>query len=754
MKCTHKTGIVLLWVFFVSHVFAQISGFPAKGDASKYYNDPVIKEKVEKLLSRMTLEEKIGQLTLFAAKGIITGPGESGNIEEFIRKGQCGNIFGTKTVEDVIRLQKIAVEESRLKIPLLFGFDVIHGFKTIFPVNIGISASWDMEEIERFAHVSAEEASAAGLNWTFSPMCDISRDPRWGRVSEGCGEDSYLASHITAAMVKAYQGNDLKADNTILACVKHFIAYGAAEAGRDYNTVDMSERVLRDIYLPPYRAAIDAGAATVMTAFNEYDGIPVTANRFLLKKILREEIGFNGFVVTDFTAINELIPHGIAGDSLQAAQLAIDAGVNVDMVGNVYLFYLKQLVNSGKVSMETIDKLCGEVLKFKYYSGLFDDPFRYCKKQQSTCYYKDEYLESARNMAKKSMVLLQNNNGALPIAKGQKIALIGPFADTTREMLGSWAIAGEPSKTTTFFKGLQMRFGKENVFMEQCCKPDAEIENGFDKALKLAEQSDVILLTLGLPQSWSGEAASLTSIRLPELQTSLLREIKKAGKPIVILLVTARPLDLSQETELADAILVTWNPGTKAGEALADVLSGDYNPSGKLTMTFPRNIGQIPVYYNHKNTGRPVGFQSSSNQKYTSCYLFTPNEPLFPFGYGLSYTTFEYSDIKVKNPVAEEGDTVVVSGYVKNTGKVAGEEVIQLYIRDLIGSVTRPVRELKGFRKIFLQPGESKEVTFLITPDDLSFYRADMTFGQETGEYHVWIGGNSNATLQSEFEIK
>ncbi|GHV58673.1 glycosyl hydrolase [Bacteroidia bacterium] len=740
---------IILTFTFIVYIQAVMSQLPERGAAATFYKDKETALKVEKLMKRMTLEEKIGQTVLFASKGMVTGPTSSEKMDDYIKSGACGNVFGIKTVEETRRIQQMAIENTRLGIPLLFGMDVIHGYKTIFPVNIGISSSWDMAEIERFAGISAEEASAAGINWTFSPMCDISHDPRWGRVSEGAGEDPYLGRHVAAAMVRGYQGKDLSLPNTIMACVKHYAGYGAAQAGRDYHTVDMSERMFREIYLPPYQAALDAGAATVMTSFNEYDGIPVTGNKYLLTDLLRKELGFNGFVVTDYTAVNEMINHGVASDLKDAAKLAANAGVNMDMVGNAYLKYMKELVQEGQVSIKTVDYLCSQVLAMKFRLGLFDDPYRYCTKD-TLAFFISEALEASRSLARKSMVLLQNHNHILPVKEGAKIALIGSFADNKREMLGSWVVAGETQTTRTFKEGLQKRFGINNV---RIAAGDPLFD--YQDAIEAAKRSDVVLLTMGLPYTWSGEAASLTSIRLPDAQVELLAKLKTTGKPIVVLLVTARPLDLTRETEMADALLITWNPGTMAGDALADVISGDYNPSGKITMTFPRTIGQIPIHYNMKNTGRPVdALVSQSSDKYTSRYLFTPNSPLFPFGYGLSYTTFEYSDIQVKNPIARKGENVVLSVTLTNTGRQDGEEVAQLYIRDLVGSVTRPVRELKGFEKIRLKAGESRKISFTLSPEDLSFWRADMTFGQESGQYHVWIGGDSNATLQSEFVIK
>lgn len=724
-----------------------------KEKASSFFKEKDVAERVDSVMNLMTLDEKIGQLVLFAGKGVVTGATESKDIEEYIAAGMCGGVFNIRTLDETVRLQKLAVESSRLGIPMLFGFDVIHGFRTIFPVNIGISSSWDIPAVERFARISAEEASGVGVNWTFSPMCDISYDPRWGRVSEGCGEDPFLASAVSAAMVRGYQGTDLADPSTVMACVKHFAAYGAAEGGRDYNTVDMSERTFRDMYLPPYRAGINAGAATVMTSFNEYDGVPATANKYLLQDLLRDELGFNGLVVTDYTAVMELVPHGVAADGKDAAAKAFDAGVGMDMVSNLFLLHGKELVEEGRISEEQIDGLCRQVLGMKFRLGLFDDPYRYCVPGRDTATaFRPEHLEEARSLARSSMVLLENND-ALPLNGNEKIALVGPFGNAPREMLGSWVLCPEPGRAVTFLDGLRARFGEQNVSFAQGCRPDKEIDGGIRKAVSLAKKSDVVLLTLGVPQGWTGEAASLTSIKLPEVQTRLLEEIRRTGKPVVILLVTARPLDISYESTLADAVLVTWNPGTMAGAALADVVSGDYNPSGKLTMSFPREVGQIPVHYNAKNTGRPVGYASMSSQKYTSRYMFTPNSPLYPFGYGLSYTEFSYSDIRVDNPSVRIGDNVVVHAVVTNAGKLAGEEVVQLYVRDLVGSVTRPLRELKGFEKISLEPGESRTVTFVLTPEHLSFCRGDMTTGQEPGEYHVWIGGSSDADMKASFRI-
>lgn len=740
---------MLIPLFLLFNGDAQTPELPKRGAAASFYKDKETEKKVSELMKRMTLEEKIGQCVLFASKGMITGPKTSERMDDYVSNGACGNVFGIRTAAEARRIQEMAVKNTRLHIPLLFGMDVIHGFKTIFPINLGASASWDMGLIEKMARVSAEEASAAGIVWTFSPMCDITRDPRWGRVSEGAGEDPYLGQHIAAAMVRGYQGEDLALNNTIMACVKHFAAYGAALAGRDYNSVDMSDRVFREVYLPPYQAALDAGAATVMTAFNDYDEVPASASKYLMTDLLRKELGFRGLVVTDYSAINELVAHGVAADGKAASLQAIKAGVNMDMVANGYLKYMKALVEENKVSVREVDQLCSQVLGMKFRLGLFEDPYRYCTRD-STAYYTPEAMRAARGLAASSMVLLQNRGAVLPIQGGKKIALIGPFVDDVREMLGSWVVTADNKVGVTFQQGIRDRFGAANVKVVQ-----GDVKTDFEDALTAAQQSDVVVLTLGLSQAWSGEAASLTSISLPETQKLLLKRVKQSGKPIVLVLVTGRPMELREETAACDAVLVAWHPGTTAGSALADVLSGAVNPSGKLTMSFPYDIGQVPVYYNHKNTGRPVeALGSQSSERFTSRYLFTPNDPLFPFGFGLSYTRFEYSAPRVENPVARIGESVIVKVLLRNEGPVAGSEVAQLYIRDLVSGITRPVRELKGFQKVLLAPGESRDLRFVLRPEDLSFWRADNRFGQEAGEYQVWVGGDSRTNNGASFIIE
>ena len=713
---------------------------------------PQDRRRAAELMRRMTLDEKVGQLVQQRGKGAVTGPDKTQlSVEQLVREGRCGSVFNIYSFEETERLQKIAVEESRLGIPLLIGADVIHGFRTIFPVNLAVAASWDPSAAESLARVAAREASAMGIQWTFSPMCDVSRDPRWGRVSEGAGEDPYLGSRVAEAMVRGYQG-DLSDPSSILACVKHFAAYGAPQAGREYHTVDMSERVFRDSYLPPYRAALDAGTVTVMTSFNDLDGVPATANRWLLRDLLRDELGFGGFVVTDYGTIGELKAHGVAADDAQAAELALRAGVNMDMMSAAYLFHAAELVRQGRIAESLIDSLCCEILAVKFRLGLFDDPFRYQVKEREKCYYAPEHLDAARRVARSSMVLLENRGEVLPLKKDCRIALVGPFADARRDMIGSWVHFSEWRRTSTFLEGLRARFGGDKVFYARGCDPRKAVEGGIAEAVAAAGKADVVLVALGLSEGESGEAASLASIALPEVQRQLLESLKQTGKPIVVLLVTGRPMELAREVELADALLLTWYPGTMAGEALADVVSGDYNPSGRLPMTFPRTVGQVPIHYNMKNTGRPAS-GSGQPQKYTSRYIDMPNSPQYCFGYGLGYTTFGYSDLRVLTPAAKLGDEVRVAVRVTNTGGRDGEEVVQLYVRDLIASVTRPVRELKGFEKVMLRAGESREVTFTLTPDDLSFWRLDNKWGQEPGDYHVWAGHDSDCTLGGSFRI-
>ena len=706
-------------------------------------------DRVESLLSKMTLDEKVGQLVLFTSDWSVTGPSMRQGYIDDIRAGRCGNIFNAYTAEYTRKLQEIAVNETRLGIPLLFGYDVIHGFRTVFPINLGISASWDIDAVEESARIAAREAAAAGLHWTFSPMCDICVEPRWGRVSEGAGEDPLLGSRIAAAMTRGYQGGDLSDPSTVLACIKHYAAYGAPQAGRDYNTVDMSERWLREFYLPPYKAAVDAGALSVMASFNELDGVPATANHHLMQEILRDEWGFQGFVVTDYTGINEMVCHGYAADEADAGRLAINAGIDMDMQSAAFFNYLKEQVESGAVSRKTLDRAVRRVLNVKEALGLFDDPFRYCSEEREASEtLTGENKAFARKLASESMVLLKND-GVLPLVKGEKVAVIGSLAASRDDLLGAWRAAGEVDKVpASILDAIREYNGAANVVYAEGCKEQGDDRSGFAAALAAAKRAKKVVLVIGENCHWSGEAASRSDIRIPGVQSELLEKIAATGKPVAVVLLNGRPLDLSAESETAGAILEAWYPGTMGGYAAADVLYGEYNPSGKLSITFPRNLGQVPVYHYAKNTGRPYVHPEA---KYESRYLDVPNEPLYAFGHGLSYTSFDYSDITLSAPSFAGNGSLTASVTVTNTGAVAGTETVQLYIRDLVGSVTRPVKQLKDFARVTLGPGASETVTFTIGKETLSFWRQDMTFGPEAGDFKLFIGGASDAVKEAEF---
>jgi len=726
--------------------------FSACNHSTQTSEEKRIDEKVDSVMRLMTIDEKIGQMVLYTSDWDVTGPSlKKGYIDE-IRKGNCGNIFNAHTVAYTRKLQKIAVEESRLGIPLLFGYDVIHGHKTIFPISLGESASWDLAAIEKSARVSAAEAAASGINWTFAPMCDISVEPRWGRVSEGAGEDPFLGSKIAAARVHGFQGDNLADTLTILACVKHFAAYGAPTAGRDYNTVDMSERVFLDTYLPPYKAAIDAGAMSVMSSFNEYDGVPATGSRYLLTDILRKKLGFKGFVVTDYTSINEMVNHGIVANEKEAGILAAKAGVDMDMQGEVYFKYMKKSLEEGLIPMKVVNDAVNRILHVKFMLGLFDDPYRYCNEaREKREVYSQAHLNASLDVAKKSMVLLKNANHVLPLKKGAKIAVIGELANSTRDLLGSWKAAGDWNFMKSIVDEIKTYNGDANVIYAEGCKKEGEDRSGFSAAIAAARKADKIVMVIGESCEWSGEASSRSDIHVPGVQTELLEKLKVLNKPIVVVLMNGRPLVLTKENELADAMLEAWFPGTMGGKAITHVLFGEYNPSGKLTMTFPRALGQVPIFYYEKNTGRPIYLP---NPKYKSRYIDCPNDPLFSFGYGLSYTTFAYSDIKLSTTELTPEGELKASVNVTNTGNVAGEEVVQCYVRDLVGSVTRPVKELKGFEKVALKVGESKVVTFTIKPAMLAFHRADMTYGTEPGDFKLFIGGNSRDVKEVGFKLK
>jgi beta-glucosidase len=718
-------------------------------------SDNSANNKIDSLLSVMTLEEKVGQLTQYTSDYDVTGPTMREGYKEDIKAGRVGSIFNAFGAAYTRKLQEIAVKETRLGIPLIFGYDVIHGHRTIFPIPLGEAASWDLQAIEKSARIAATEASAEGLHWSFAPMCDIARDPRWGRMAEGAGEDVYLGSKIAAARVKGFQGEGIGKLNSVLACVKHFAAYGAAQSGRDYHTVDVSDRMLREIYLPPYKAAIDAGAATVMTSFNELDGVPATGNKYLMTKILRDEWGFTGFVVTDYTAIMEMIPHGIAEDTLAAAALALEAGVDMDMQAGFFNDKLPILVKEGKINESLINEAVRRILRKKFELGLFEDPYRFSNEQrEKETIMRDEFISAARDISRKSIVLLKNEKQVLPISKNVKtIAVIGPLAQSRRDMLGNWSAAGDWRKCVTILEGIKSKVGSTaKVLYAKGCPIEGDSTAGIDAAVKTAKQADVVVLALGEGGYMSGEASSRASLNLPGVQQQLLEAIIMTGKPVVVTLSNGRALTIPWMDQHVPAILETWFLGTESGNAIADVIFGDYNPSAKLPVTFPRSLGQVPIFYSMKNTGRPLDLKN----KYTSKYLDESNDPLYPFGYGLSYTTFSYGDVKVDKTKMSisKNESLVVTCTVTNSGKAAGEEVVQLYVRDLVGSVTRPVKELKNFEKLLLQPGESREVIFTLSVPDLSFYRRDMSFGAEPGKFQVFVGGNSRDTKQAEFLLE
>lgn len=728
---------------------------------------------IDQLMKKMTLEEKIGQLNLPVTGEITTGQAKSSDVAKRIRNGEVGGLFNLKGVERIREVQRQAVEESRLGIPLLFGMDVIHGYETIFPIPLGLSCTWDMKAIEESARIAAIEASADGISWTFSPMVDVSRDPRWGRVSEGNGEDPFLGAAIARAMIRGYQGKDMSRNDEIMACVKHFALYGASEAGRDYNTVDMSRQRMFNEYMLPYQAAVEAGVGSVMASFNEVDGVPATGNKWLMTDVLRKQWGFGGFVVTDYTGINEMIDHGM-GDQQTVAALALNAGVDMDMVSDAFSGTLKKSVEEGKVSAAAIDAACRRILEAKYKLGLFDDPYKYCdvsrpKKQIFT----KEHRAVARKTASESFVLLKNE-GVLPLSKKGTIAVVGPLADTRSNMPGTWSVAAVLDNAPSLVEGLKEVVGnraevvtakgsnligdaeyekRATMFGRELHRDNRTDRELLDEALKVAAKADVIVAALGESSEMSGESSSRTNLEMPDVQRALLQELLKTGKPVVLVLFTGRPLVLTWEEEHVPAILNVWFGGSEAAYAIGDVLFGDVNPSGKLTATFPQNVGQIPLFYNHKNTGRPLQ-EGRWFEKFRSNYLDVSNEPLYPFGYGLSYTTFDYSDIHLSSTEMSAGGELTATVTVTNTGSRDGAEVVQLYIRDLVGSVTRPVKELKGFEKIFLKAGESRKVSFSITPELLKFYNYDLQFVCEPGDFDVMIGGNSRDVKKARFLLR
>ena len=731
------------------------------------YHDTIKEDFINDLISKMTLEEKVGQMNQYNGFWDVTGPvptdGSAADKYADLRAGRVGSMLNIKGVDDVRTLQKIAVEETRLGIPLIFGFDIIHGYKTIAPIPLAEAASWDLDAIRKSAQMAAREASSAGINWTFAPMIDLSRDARWGRVMEGGGEDPYLASKIAVARVQGFQGDDLSNNNTIAACAKHFAAYGFAESGRDYNTVDMSGNVLHNVVLPPFKAAVEAGVATVMNAFNELNGVPATSHSFLQRHLLKNEWGFEGFVVSDWGSIREIVVHGQAADLAEAAKLAAKAGCDMDMEASAYVQHLTKLVEKDLVEEEIIDDAVSRILGIKYDLGLFQDPYGYCDdSREKEVVNSPELRALALDVAKKSIVLLKNENDLLPLKKdGLQIAVIGPLADEDNSPLGSWRLSSDDHTAVSLLEGIKKYDGNSythHIGVRLLDEPATfQMETvinetdpaGINEAKELARQADVVIIAVGEHGYQSGEGRSRTKIDLPGLQQQLLEDIYAVNKNIVLVLMNGRPLAIPWAAEHIPSILECWQLGTETGNAISEVIMGDYNPSGKLPVTFPRSVGQVPIYYNQKSSGRPTADQGNPKMVFWSHYTDEQNTPLFSFGHGLSYTTFDYSDLRISS----ENTGATISVVVENTGKLPGEEVVQLYIRDRVASLTRPVKELKGFEKISLSPGEEKRVSFRLTGKDLGYYDNDGDFLVEAGEFDIMVGGSSEATLQGSFTL-
>ena len=726
---------------------------------------------IDELMGKMTLQEKIGQLNLPVTGDIITGSTVSGDVVSKIKAGQVGGLFNMKGVQSIRALQEVAVKHSRLGIPLIFGMDVIHGYETVFPIPFAMSMSWDMDAIRNSARIAAIEATADGICWTFSPMVDICREPRWGRMSEGSGEDPFLGSAVCRAMIEGYQGTDLAHKTSMMACVKHFALYGAPEAGRDYNTVDMSHVRMFNEYFPPYQAGVEAGAGSYMTSFNVIDYIPATGNHWLLTEVLRDRWGFDGFVVTDYTAISEMINHGM-GDLQTVSALALKAGTDMDMVADGFLGTLEQSLSEGKVTMADIDKACRRILEAKYKLGLFDDPYRYLDpKRAKKDVYTDEHRAAARQMATETFVLLQNKDNVLPLKRTGKIALVGPLANTSANMPGTWSVAAAYDRCSTLLEAMRRAVGdKAEVMYAKGCNIcyDAQLEKNSslfgremrderpvdvmrDEAVRIAKQCDVIVAAMGEPSEMSGESSSRSDLTILDAQKDLLMALKATGKPIVLLNFSGRATVMDWEVENIPTIMNVWFGGSEAADAICDVVFGDVSPSGKLTASMPRNMGQIPIYYNHLNTGRP---NQKWFNKFTSNYLDVPNDPLFPFGYGLSYTTFEYSPLVLSSNTMTTSGNITASVTVTNTGAVEGTEVVQLYIRDMVGSIARPVQELKGFERISLKPGESRTVNFTINADLLKFYNKDLQYVCEPGDFEVMVGTDSRNVQRQKFTLR
>ncbi len=747
-----RTFRIFILSLFIINFLLVIPG------TARTLTDVQIGNKVNELLGKMTLKEKVGQMMQYSYWGSSGGKGQ----EAALRQGLVGSFLNVESIADKNRLQKIAVEQTRLGIPIIFGRDVIHGFRTIIPIPLGQAASWNPQLIEAGAALAAREARAIGVHWTFAPMLDICRDPRWGRIAEGLGEDPYLTSQLGAAMVRGFQGNDYSAPDRIAACAKHYVAYGAAEGGRDYNTTAVSERQLREIYLPPFRAAVDAGVATIMSAFNEIDGIPASGNQFTLRTILRNEWQFKGFVVSDWTSLTEMINHGFCADEKEVALKSITAGVDMEMVSESYIHHLENLLNEKQITSELIDESVRNILQIKFKTGLFDNP--YTPEGGEKALLTPENQNVAQEIARQSLVLLKNEKNLLPLAKNLKrIAVIGPMANAPHDQLGCWSMDGRKENTITPLKAIQNYVGKETevLFTEGLKTSRTTDTDGFDQAFKYASIADVVLLFVGEESILSGEAHSRAFLELPGAQEKLIEAVAKLNKPTVMVILAGRPLTFHQVAEKVGAILYAWHPGTMGGPAIADVLFGNYAPSGKLPVSFPKTVGQIPVYYAHKNTGRPP----SPNQKgipmgtpldpvaFVSNYLDVDVTPEYPFGYGLSYTNFEYSNLKLSTDKLKMGEILEISVQVKNSGQMAADEIVQLYIRDLAASVTRPVKELRGFKRITLKPGESQIVNFKLQTNDLAFYNQQMKMVTEPGKFQLWVGKNSAEGLQTEFWI-
>ena len=707
-----------------------------------------IEQRINSLLERMTLEEKLGQLQQLDGEA-------NGNFRpehvEMVRKGLLGSTLNVRGAARTNQLQRVAINESRLKIPILFGFDVIHGYRTVFPIPLGEAATWDPTAVEESASIAAREARAAGVHWTFAPMVDIARDARWGRIAEGSGEDPFLGSILAAARVRGFQGSDYSAPDKVMATAKHWVAYGAAEAGRDYNTTDLSERTLREVYFPPFKAAVDAGVGSFMTAFNDLNGVPVTANPYVLTEVLRGEWKFDGLVVSDYTAVMELIHHGLARDEAEAASYALNAGTDMEMVSRFYNKHGAALIRAGKLSTATLNEAVRRVLRVKFRLGLFEKPYA-DETREANSISTPEHLAATRKIAARSIVLLKNEGDLLPLSKTIKtLAIIGPLADSQKDMIGSWTGDGKPEDAVTLLAGVKSKASPQTIIKyAKGCEVNDESTTGIDEAVRIARESDAVIVAVGESAEMSGEATSRSSLDLPGQQLQLIKAIHATGKPYAIVLMNGRPLTISWVAENSPAILESWFAGTQGGNAIADVLFGDVNPGGKLPVTFPRSVGQLPLYYNHKNTGRPP----DPNNKYTSKYLEVPWTPQFPFGYGLSYTKFKISNLRLSSPQIGRTGSITVTAEVQNVGKRVGDEVVQLYIRDVAASVTRPVKELKGFQRITLQPGETKRVEFTLGPAQLGFYDRMMRFGVEPGEFKVMVGPNSENVMQATFQAK